>query len=80
MDGPAPALVNADSPARTRYPDDPGASRSGHGGGVRFTLNGELRDLATHPAALLLDVLREECGLTGTKEGVAKASAVRAPC
>ena len=47
---------------------------------MRFTLNGEPRDLATHPAARLLDVLREECGLTGTKEGVAKASAVRAPC
>jgi carbon-monoxide dehydrogenase small subunit len=36
---------------------------------VRFTLNGVPRDLATHPAARLLDVLREECGLTGTKEG-----------
>lgn len=36
---------------------------------MRFTLNGVPQDLATHPAARLLDVLREECGLTGTKEG-----------
>ena len=36
---------------------------------MRVTLNGAPRDLACHPAARLLDVLREECGLTGTKEG-----------
>jgi aerobic-type carbon monoxide dehydrogenase small subunit (CoxS/CutS family) len=36
---------------------------------VRITLNGAPRELACHPAARLLDVLREECGLTGTKEG-----------
>jgi aerobic carbon-monoxide dehydrogenase small subunit len=36
---------------------------------MRFTLNGEARELTSHPAARLLDVLREECGLTGTKEG-----------
>ena len=36
---------------------------------MRVTLNGVPRDLACHPAARLLDVLREECGLTGTKEG-----------
>ena len=36
---------------------------------MRITLNGTPRDLDCHPAARLLDVLREECGLTGTKEG-----------
>ena len=36
---------------------------------MRITLNGAPKDLACHPAARLLDVLREECGLTGTKEG-----------
>jgi carbon-monoxide dehydrogenase small subunit len=36
---------------------------------VRITLNGTPRELTSHPAARLLDVLREECGLTGTKEG-----------
>lgn len=36
---------------------------------MRITLNGAPRDLVCHPAARLLDVLREECGLTGTKEG-----------
>jgi carbon-monoxide dehydrogenase small subunit/xanthine dehydrogenase small subunit len=36
---------------------------------VRFSLNGAEADVAAHPMARLLDVLREECGLTGTKEG-----------
>jgi aerobic carbon-monoxide dehydrogenase small subunit len=36
---------------------------------VRFTLNGKRVDVAAHPMKRLLDVLREECGLTGTKEG-----------
>jgi len=36
---------------------------------VRFTLNGTAVDVRAHPLKRLLDVLREECGLTGTKEG-----------
>ena len=36
---------------------------------MRFTLNGERKDISANPAARLLDVLREDCGLTGTKEG-----------
>lgn len=36
---------------------------------MRFTLNGTDTEVAAHPMARLLDVLREECGLTGTKEG-----------
>jgi carbon-monoxide dehydrogenase small subunit len=36
---------------------------------MRFTLNGTDTDVTAHPMARLLDVLREECGLTGTKEG-----------
>ena len=36
---------------------------------MRFTLNGAEVDVAGHPMSRLLDVLREECGLTGTKEG-----------
>ncbi len=36
---------------------------------MHFTLNGAATDVAAHPMARLLDVLREECGLTGTKEG-----------
>jgi aerobic-type carbon monoxide dehydrogenase small subunit (CoxS/CutS family) len=36
---------------------------------VRFTLNGAEVDVAVHPMARLLDVLRESCELTGTKEG-----------
>jgi aerobic-type carbon monoxide dehydrogenase small subunit (CoxS/CutS family) len=36
---------------------------------VRFLLNGAERVLDVHPLKRLLDVLREDCGLTGTKEG-----------
>ena len=36
---------------------------------MKFVLNGASTDVMTHPMARLLDVLREECGLTGTKEG-----------
>jgi aerobic-type carbon monoxide dehydrogenase small subunit (CoxS/CutS family) len=36
---------------------------------MRFTLNGEAKELEAHPLRRLLDVLREDCGLTGTKEG-----------
>ncbi len=36
---------------------------------MRFTLNGRRRDLDAPPLKRLLDVLREDCGLLGTKEG-----------
>jgi aerobic-type carbon monoxide dehydrogenase small subunit (CoxS/CutS family) len=36
---------------------------------MQFTLNGQAREVNAHPMARLLDVLREDCGLTGTKEG-----------
>jgi aerobic-type carbon monoxide dehydrogenase small subunit (CoxS/CutS family) len=36
---------------------------------MRFTLNGAPAEVDAHPMKRLLDVLREECGLTGTKEG-----------
>ena len=36
---------------------------------MRFTLNGHRRDVAAHPLKRLLDVLRDDCRLTGTKEG-----------
>jgi aerobic carbon-monoxide dehydrogenase small subunit len=36
---------------------------------MRFTLNGASTDVAANPAARLLDVLREDLALTGTKEG-----------
>ena len=36
---------------------------------MRFTLNAGEVDVDVPPMARLLDVLREECGLTGTKEG-----------
>jgi carbon-monoxide dehydrogenase small subunit/xanthine dehydrogenase small subunit len=36
---------------------------------IRCTLNGRRRRIDVHPMRRLLDVLREDCGLTGTKEG-----------
>ncbi len=36
---------------------------------VRVTINGEARELAVAPYRSLLDVLRNEAGLTGTKKG-----------
>ena len=36
---------------------------------MMITINGKKRRLDVPPMARLLDVLREDCGLTGTKEG-----------
>jgi len=36
---------------------------------MRFVLNGKRADVAAPPLKRLLDVLREDCGLAGTKEG-----------
>jgi aerobic carbon-monoxide dehydrogenase small subunit len=36
---------------------------------MRFTLNGREVGVDVQPMARLLDVLRDDCGLTGTKEG-----------
>ena len=36
---------------------------------MRLTINGKSRTIRAHPMKRLLDVIREDCGLTGTKEG-----------
>ena len=36
---------------------------------IAFSLNGRRTKLDVHPLKRLLDVVREDCGLTGTKEG-----------
>ncbi|HYB94137.1 MAG TPA: (2Fe-2S)-binding protein [Vicinamibacterales bacterium] len=36
---------------------------------MRIKINGKVRRVDAHPMKRLLDVLREDCGLTGTKEG-----------
>ena len=36
---------------------------------MHITINGQRRRLDVHPLKRLLDVLREDCALTGTKEG-----------
>jgi xanthine dehydrogenase iron-sulfur cluster and FAD-binding subunit A len=44
----------------------------GVGAGVRAVINGQLRDLPNAWRKTLLDALREDAGLTGTKEGCAE--------
>jgi aerobic carbon-monoxide dehydrogenase small subunit len=39
------------------------------GGLMQFTLNGKATEVSSGPASRLIDVLREECLLTGVKEG-----------
>jgi aerobic carbon-monoxide dehydrogenase small subunit len=46
-----------------------GKGRRGGKGVISFVLNGKRTVVAAHPLTRLLDVLREECRLTGTKEG-----------
>ena len=36
---------------------------------MKLIVNGKTRSIDAHPMKRLLDVLREDCGLTGTKEG-----------
>ncbi|MEY4375234.1 MAG: hypothetical protein RL760_1401 [Candidatus Eisenbacteria bacterium] len=36
---------------------------------MKLTVNGETHTIEVHPLKRLLDVLRQDCGLTGTKEG-----------
>jgi aerobic-type carbon monoxide dehydrogenase small subunit (CoxS/CutS family) len=36
---------------------------------IAFTVNGTARTVDVHPLKRALDVLRQDCGLTGTKEG-----------
>jgi aerobic carbon-monoxide dehydrogenase small subunit len=36
---------------------------------MKLNVNGKTRTVKAHPMKRLLDVLREDCGLTGTKEG-----------
>ena len=46
-----------------------GSGSVGAGSSYRFTLNGEPREVAVPGMRRLLDVIREDLGLTGTKEG-----------
>lgn len=46
-----------------------GATSGATGDPVEFVVNGQPRSVRTAPARPVLDVLREDLGLTGTKEG-----------
>jgi carbon-monoxide dehydrogenase small subunit len=47
---------------------------------VQTTLNGEEIDFLCEPRQSLLEVLREELGLTGTKEGCNNGNVAPAAC
>lgn len=63
-----------------RGPGYPGSMREGSTATITVTVNGlpQARSLDTRMS--LLDLLREELGLTGSKKGATTASAERAPC
>ena len=67
IDGPAPAVINALRHAGFDLREIPATPEQVMG--MRFTLNGKRVRVDAHPMKRLLDVLREDCGLTGTKEG-----------
>ena len=46
---------------------------------VSTTVNGEPYEVLVEPFCSLLDMLRDALRLTGTKRGVTKATAARAP-
>ena len=57
---------------RLRSPSDRELRRDGRvrpRQAMKLTVNGKSRTVKAHPMKRLLDVLREDCGLTGTKEG-----------
>ena len=47
---------------------------------IRLSVNGKPRSVDTEPDRPLLEVLREDLGLTGQNTAAAKGSAERAPC
>jgi hypothetical protein len=47
---------------------------------ISFTVNNQNHTVTVDPRTPLLDVLREDLGLTGTKYGCGKANAPPAPC
>src|SRR5437773_869926 len=57
------------SPARNGRRADAARARGGAVKTIGLTINGEARELAVEPYRSLLDVLRNEAGLTGTKKG-----------
>jgi xanthine dehydrogenase YagT iron-sulfur-binding subunit len=58
-----PSLSSAAAPDRQADASGPYTMR------VRLSVNGERRELTVEPRVTLLDALREELGLTGTKKG-----------
>ena len=67
MSGPGPAVANAVLHLGLDVRSLP--DHAGEGARMRFVLNGKRTDVPAPPLKRLLDVLREDCGLAGTKEG-----------
>ena len=72
IDGPAPAVINALRNCGfdiRSIPADAANAVMKAASDMKLTVNGKARNVKAHPMKRLLDVLREDCGLTGTKEG-----------
>ena len=74
IDGPAPAVINAFRHAGFDVREIPATPERDHGRSHRESTADDSRSTAdaridVHPMKRLIDVLREDCGLTGTKEG-----------
>jgi xanthine dehydrogenase YagT iron-sulfur-binding subunit len=62
--------TNRSGPGETASPGGTGTAARGVGrGSVTLEVNGEVRTVAVEPRTTLLDTLREDLGLSGTKKG-----------
>jgi aerobic-type carbon monoxide dehydrogenase small subunit (CoxS/CutS family) len=59
-------------------PEPPSTARSASQHTLRFDLNGTPREITVPANVRLLDLLRDDLGLTGTKEGCGVGSAAPA--
>jgi xanthine dehydrogenase YagT iron-sulfur-binding subunit len=63
------AVFGRELQAQTMPPPSAGPRNGPSKASVRFTVNGQARDLALDPRTSLLDALRDHLGLAGTKKG-----------
>jgi len=64
-----PASVEQEAPSSTRGRHESAPETWPRSAEVLFTVNGKAKKVLVHPMERLLDVLRNELELTGTKEG-----------
>lgn len=65
---------------RSAFGDPGGAVQGSERRPVSITINGQSRRFMAEPRTTLLDALREELALTGTKKSCDRGNAEHAPC